>query len=46
MKENLEQLKEIVEQQYECIATYLSSINVVERFEDRAVWEGTVYIFR
>ncbi len=46
MKENIEQLRAIIEQQHECKATYLKEVAVIEKFGDKTVWEGIVHVFK
>lgn len=45
MKENIEQLKQVVEQQHNCVAQFVESVAVKETFQGQTVWEGIVYIF-
>ncbi len=45
MKENIEQLKKIVEQTHQCTAEFVETIPVLEIFQNKTVWEGLVYLF-
>jgi hypothetical protein len=45
MKENIEQLKKIVEQQHNCVARFVESVQVKEIFQGQTVWHGTVHVF-
>jgi len=46
MKENIDQLKKIVEQLHQCVATYLEQVSVIEKFGDKTVWKGIVHVFK
>lgn len=46
MKENIDQLKEMVERLHECKATCLREIAVTEKFKNKIVWQGTVHVFK
>jgi hypothetical protein len=45
MKENVDQLRKIVEQTHYCNAEFLEAIPVTETFEGRTVWQGIIHIF-
>jgi hypothetical protein len=45
MKENIEQLREMVERLHECKATYLEEVAVTEKFGNKTVWQGIVHVF-
>lgn len=45
MKENVEQLKKIVEEMHRCTAKFAKIVPVSETFQEQSVWQGTVYIF-
>jgi len=45
MNENIQQLKETVEQAHHCTAVFSETITVSEIFQGKPAWEGTVYIF-
>jgi len=40
------QLKRAVEAQHGCTATLIQSVPVIETFEGKTVWEGTVHVFQ
>jgi len=45
MKENIDQLKKIVEQTHYCNAEFLEASPVTDTFEGRTVWQGIIYVF-
>lgn len=45
MKDNLNQLREVVEQTHKCSAIFVESVHVTESFQGKTVWDGTVFIF-
>jgi hypothetical protein len=45
MKENIDQLQKMVEHLHECVATYSNAVSVMEKFNNKAVWQGTVHVF-
>ena len=45
MKDNIDQLKKIVEQTHGCKTEFLEGVPVMEIFEEKTVWQGIVQIF-
>jgi hypothetical protein len=45
MKENIDELKKIVEQMHKCKAQFVESVPISETIEDRPVWQGVVHVF-
>lgn len=45
MKDNVEELKQAVEQLHGCKASFIEEAEVVEVFQGKTVWEGTVFVF-
>src|SRR5574340_589417 len=45
MKENIEQLKKIAEEQHKCAAHFIEAVPVLEIFQGQTVWEGIVNVF-
>jgi hypothetical protein len=45
MKDNVEELKEAVEQLHKCDAQFIETVPVFETFQNKTVWEGTVFVF-
>jgi hypothetical protein len=46
MAVSIEQLKQTIEAQHGCSATFVQSAAVKEAFDGRTVWAGEVHIFR
>ncbi len=46
MEVETSQLKQAVEAQHGCTATFVQSLPVKETFEDQTVWEGVVHVFK
>ena len=45
METNIKALKEVVEKTHGGEATFLESVHIVEKFDDKKVWEGIVNVF-
>jgi hypothetical protein len=45
MNDNIEQLKQIIENTHQCMAQFVESIAVSETFKGQIVWQGIVHIF-
>lgn len=45
MKENIKQLQQTIEKLHNCTASYVTEINVTEKFDLQIVWEGIVHVF-
>ncbi len=44
-KPSIDDIKTTVERLHSCRASYLEEVAVIEKFGDKTVWEGIVYIF-
>lgn len=42
---SIEAIKEVIRKLHGCDAEYLRSVDVLERFEGKTVWEGVVDVF-
>ena len=40
-----EELKEVVENLHNCVASFIEDIAVIEKFENKTIWKGIVSIF-
>ena len=45
MKPSIDDIKNAVERMHSCTASYLEEVAVIEKFGDKTVWEGVVYLF-
>jgi hypothetical protein len=43
---SVQELRQAVEAQHGCTATFVQSVPVKETFEDQTVWEGVVHLFK
>jgi hypothetical protein len=42
---SIQDLKDVIKKLHGCEAEYLKSVDVLERFEGKTVWEGVVEVF-
>lgn len=45
MKDNLNHLREAVEQLHHCSAVFIESVHVTELFDGKTIWDGVVSVF-
>jgi hypothetical protein len=45
MKDNQEELKKVVERLHNCTAQFIEAVPVSEVFQEKPVWQGTVFVF-
>lgn len=45
MEDTIKELKKAVEKLHKCKAKFIESVIVLEAFQEKPVWEGTVFIF-
>lgn len=44
-KPKIDDIKNAVEQMHNCKASYFEEVAVIEKFGDKTVWDGIVYVF-
>ena len=43
--DRISDLKQAIESLHDCTASYSESVDIIEKYEDLTVWEGTVHVF-
>lgn len=45
-RDNIDELKKIIERLHKCKASYLDKITIMEKYGQKTVWQGIVHIFK